>query len=104
MIKLLRCILLLLVICMFLPGCKPSEETVLTGEYLLTEDGSHVFLYQLGWETDAYYLQNASGNAALFEGLQSGDAVEIHVLEFLSESDRLTAKVTEIVKINSKST
>ena len=104
MIKLLRCILLLLVICMFLPGCKPSEETVLTGEYLLTEGGSHVFLYQLGWETDAYYLQNASGNAALFEGLQSGDAVEIHVLEFLSESDRLTAKVTEIVKINSKST
>ena len=104
MIKLLRCMVLLLIIAALLPGCKPPEETVLTGEYLLTEDGSHVFLYQLGWETDAYDLQNVSGNAALFEGLQSGDTVEIHVSEFLSESDRLTAKVTEIVKINSKST
>ena len=102
--KIFSCMVLLLITSMLLTGCTPSEDTILTGECLLADDGSHVFLYQLGWETDAYYLQNVSGNSALFAGLQSGDTVEIHVSEFLSAPDRLTAKVTEIVKINPKST
>lgn len=102
--KYFRVLIAIFLICIFCSGCEETGYTTYRGTYAESISADHVIILDRGDKAEYVFLKDKSDGADLFNGLDTGDKIELKTVLVTEVDGVFWADAFQCRKLNGTST